>query len=209
MVGTCPSNAPQSCVQGPTWSPNGMHHVFQLIHSPLVYNVTFTDPLFWMHHAVSSSTYTCTSISTFPLQMIDKLWHDWQHKHKSNFWSFHGGSVGSRRSASTYEEYPNGAPPFLNVSRIFARGWVKTILTFVFFSSPQRFLGMECFQNLALAKLWTQQADRFVIPMSNLKWTRSSWSVDFRSIFDFFCTNSDKLFLDLINNGLYTMWRKL
>lgn len=32
MAGTCPQNAPSSCTQGPTWSPN--------------------DPLFWMHHAM-------------------------------------------------------------------------------------------------------------------------------------------------------------
>jgi tyrosinase len=48
--------------------------------------------------------------------MIDKLWYDWQHKHKNNFWSFHGGSVGGFTSASIYAKYPNGAPPFLNVS---------------------------------------------------------------------------------------------
>jgi len=59
------------------------------------------DPLFFLHHS-----------------MIDKLWYDWQHIHKDNFWSFHGGSVGGHNSASIYAKYPTGAPPFLNFTSV-------------------------------------------------------------------------------------------
>jgi hypothetical protein len=60
--------------------------------------------------------------------MIDKLWYDWQHIHKDNFWSFHGGSVGGHNSASIYAKYPTGAPPFLNVRRYFYHDDVTVML---------------------------------------------------------------------------------
>ncbi|THH18895.1 hypothetical protein EW146_g2182 [Bondarzewia mesenterica] len=57
------------------------------------------EPLFWMHHA-----------------MVDKVWYDWQHKSTSNFWSFFGGSVQAMDNVTYYNEYPNGAPPFLDLN---------------------------------------------------------------------------------------------
>jgi len=59
---------------------------------------TSSDPLFMMHHA-----------------MIDKIWFDWQNKHRENFWSFFGGSVGSHSQPGLYRQFPAGGPPFLNL----------------------------------------------------------------------------------------------
>ena len=50
--------------------------------------------------------------------MIDKVWFDWQNKHKENFWSFFGGSVGSHSQPGLYRQFPAGGPPFLNVSEL-------------------------------------------------------------------------------------------
>lgn len=60
---------------------------------------TPNDPLFWMHHA-----------------MIDKVWYDWQHRNPENAKSFFGGSVQALESLDSYNQYPNGGPPFLNLS---------------------------------------------------------------------------------------------
>ncbi|KAF8257960.1 Di-copper centre-containing protein [Lactarius quietus] len=57
------------------------------------------DPLFWLHHG-----------------MIDKLWYDWQHRNPRNAKSFFGGSVQALSSVELYNQYPNGAPPFLNLN---------------------------------------------------------------------------------------------
>ncbi|KAH8994117.1 Di-copper centre-containing protein [Lactarius hatsudake] len=57
------------------------------------------DPLFWMHHA-----------------MVDKVWYDWQHRNPESAKSFFGGSVQALESLDSYNQYPNGAPPFLNLS---------------------------------------------------------------------------------------------
>ncbi|KAH9011802.1 Di-copper centre-containing protein [Lactarius pseudohatsudake] len=59
------------------------------------------DPLFWLHHA-----------------MIDKIWYDWQHRNQTNAESFFGGSVEALQSLESYNEYPTGAPPFLNLSSV-------------------------------------------------------------------------------------------
>ncbi|KAI0049390.1 Di-copper centre-containing protein [Auriscalpium vulgare] len=56
------------------------------------------EPLFWMHHA-----------------MVDKVWYDWQHEHAANRETFFGGSVAALQNLSTYEQYPNGAPPYLHL----------------------------------------------------------------------------------------------
>jgi len=48
--------------------------------------------------------------------MIDKIWFDWQNAHPENFWSFVGGSVGAHSQPGLYLQFPNGGPPFLNVS---------------------------------------------------------------------------------------------
>jgi len=57
------------------------------------------EPLFFMHHA-----------------MIDKLWYDWQHRNPENANSFFGGSVQALQSIDTYDQYPNGGPPFLSLN---------------------------------------------------------------------------------------------
>ena len=48
--------------------------------------------------------------------MIDKLWYDWQHRNKRNAKSFFGGSVQALETTESYKKYPNGAPPYLDVS---------------------------------------------------------------------------------------------
>jgi tyrosinase len=48
--------------------------------------------------------------------MIDKLWYDWQHRNPANANSYFGGSVQSLESTDAYNQYPNGAPPYLSVS---------------------------------------------------------------------------------------------
>jgi len=53
------------------------------------------DPLFFMHHS-----------------MVDKVWYDWQLKHKANFWSFQGGATESLENATIFYANPNGGPPF-------------------------------------------------------------------------------------------------
>jgi len=55
------------------------------------------DPLFFMHHA-----------------MIDKIWYDWQSLDPVNTGSFFGGSVQNVESLDAYQQYPNGAPPYLS-----------------------------------------------------------------------------------------------
>ncbi|KAN0131516.1 Di-copper centre-containing protein [Lactarius tabidus] len=57
------------------------------------------DPLFWMHHS-----------------MVDKIWYDWQNRDPKNAKSYFGGSVQYLDSLASYNQYPNGAPPFLNLS---------------------------------------------------------------------------------------------
>ncbi|KAN0118256.1 Di-copper centre-containing protein [Russula decolorans] len=57
------------------------------------------EPLFWMHHG-----------------MIDKLWYDWQHRNPANANSYFGGSVQSLESLDAYNQYPNGAPPYLSLN---------------------------------------------------------------------------------------------
>ena len=48
--------------------------------------------------------------------MIDRLWYDWQHRNPANADSFFGGSVQTYENVDAYNEYPNGAPPYLSVS---------------------------------------------------------------------------------------------
>jgi tyrosinase len=57
------------------------------------------DPLFWMHHA-----------------MVDKVWYDWQRSNPVNANSFFGGSVQALQSLDSYDQYPNGGPPFLSLN---------------------------------------------------------------------------------------------
>ena len=48
-------------------------------------------------------------------QMVDKVWYDWQHRNLENAKSYFGGSVQALENFTTYDQYPNGGPPFLNV----------------------------------------------------------------------------------------------
>jgi len=48
--------------------------------------------------------------------MIDRLWAGWQLAAQQNALSFTGGSVQARQTFAIYQTFPNGGPPFLNVS---------------------------------------------------------------------------------------------
>ena len=50
------------------------------------------------------------------IQMIDKIWYDWQRRDPSNKNAFGGGSISGQVDPSQVLTYPTGAPPFLNVS---------------------------------------------------------------------------------------------
>ena len=50
------------------------------------------------------------------LQMLDKVWFDWQHRDPKNANSFFGGSVQALQSLDIYRKYPVGGPPYLSVS---------------------------------------------------------------------------------------------
>ena len=74
-----------------------------------------------MHHAVSPIEPFSLVIQS-PLtfrharrQMVDKIWYDWQNRDPKNAKSFFGGSIQYLDSVASYNQYPNGAPPLLNV----------------------------------------------------------------------------------------------
>ena len=48
--------------------------------------------------------------------MVDKVWYDWQHRNPENANSYFGGSVQAAQSIASYNQYPNGGPPYLSVS---------------------------------------------------------------------------------------------
>ncbi|TFK97217.1 hypothetical protein BDV98DRAFT_268106 [Pterulicium gracile] len=96
LAGSCPSSALPGCAPGPTFSANEL-----------------------MVPASSRST-PHSSLAQYqlliPLQMIDKIWSDWQQKHPSNKWSSTGGSIQADFFNSTdMELFPNGKPPLLNL----------------------------------------------------------------------------------------------
>ena len=100
MTGFCPNGAvPPACDPGPKWTPN--------------------DPLFFMHHAVRPifplRTIPFRLSLVFP-QMIDKIWFDWQNKLPMNKFAYEGGSVAELTNFTLSTIFPNGGPPFLNVS---------------------------------------------------------------------------------------------
>lgn len=53
----------------------------------------------------------------FP-QMIDKIWFDWQNKLPMNKFAYEGGSVAELTNFTLSTIFPNGGPPFLNVSAL-------------------------------------------------------------------------------------------
>jgi hypothetical protein len=79
-----------------------------------------------MHHAVSPmepfGPVMQPSLTFLPArrQMVDKVWYDWQHRNPENAKSYFGGSVQALDSVASYDQYPNGGPPFLNVSTFFS-----------------------------------------------------------------------------------------
>ena len=99
MTGFCPGGTGEpECYMGPKWTPN--------------------DPMFFLHHAVSSLAPPFVSTIDSPfLQMIDRLWAQWQLVAPQNAVSFMGGSVPARETFAIYQTFPNGGPPFLNVSK--------------------------------------------------------------------------------------------
>ncbi|KAF5348693.1 hypothetical protein D9758_006865 [Tetrapyrgos nigripes] len=59
------------------------------------------EPIFWFHHA-----------------MVDKVWYDWQNADPANAGIFFGGSVQMQDNITIWEQYPNGGPPYLNLSSL-------------------------------------------------------------------------------------------
>ena len=101
MTGNCPrgTGAPD-CYAGPKWTPN--------------------DPMFYLHHTVSLTPLPFSLILAVNLpllQMVDRLWAQWQLAAPENTFSFTGGSVRARETYATYQTFPNGGPPFLNVGK--------------------------------------------------------------------------------------------
>lgn len=74
--------------------------------------------------------------------MVDKVWSDWQHHNASNLLAFHGGSVQPFQNISAYNQYPNGEPPYLNVSH-HPLGIICNAKIFTFCSTlpPSRLMG--------------------------------------------------------------------
>ena len=74
-----------------------------------------------MHHAVRATsaarfTVSLSSHHVIALQMIDKVWYDWQNKRIENKYSYGGGSITPLPSFLAFEEFPTGLPPHLSVS---------------------------------------------------------------------------------------------
>ena len=50
------------------------------------------------------------------VQSIDKMWYDWQNRDANNKNAFAGGSISFQVNITQlFAQYPNGAPPWLNV----------------------------------------------------------------------------------------------
>ena len=80
------------------------------------------DPLFQLHHGVSKMRcHWLNFLTFFYLQMVDKIWYDWQHAHPANFWSFDGGAVAQVTNFVADPNFPNGAPPYVTVSGFVSR----------------------------------------------------------------------------------------
>ena len=74
-----------------------------------------------MHHAVRATSATRFTVSlsshhVIAMQMIDKVWYDWQNKRIENKYSYGGGSITPLPSFLAFEEFPTGLPPHLSVS---------------------------------------------------------------------------------------------
>ena len=101
MTGYCPNGTgPPDCYLGPKWTPN--------------------DPIFFLHHGVriiSAASFTAFYLSYHTVvQMVDKIWYDWQQKSAKNKYAYGGGSVEGVSVFATFSEFPTGLPPCLGVS---------------------------------------------------------------------------------------------
>lgn len=50
------------------------------------------------------------------LQMVDKVWYDWQRRLPINKNAFGGGSISVFDLTDIFPQFPTGMPPYLNVS---------------------------------------------------------------------------------------------
>lgn len=76
----------------------------------------------------SNRRFHCEGTDAPVVQMIDKVWTDWQNRNSSNKNAFEGGSISWQASANvSYLLYPTGAPPALNVryNPRFGRGFCE------------------------------------------------------------------------------------
>ena len=49
------------------------------------------------------------------MQMVDKIWYDWQRKSPKNKYAYGGGSV-EATDVPSFAEFPTGLPPYYGVS---------------------------------------------------------------------------------------------
>lgn len=50
--------------------------------------------------------------------MVDRVWWLWQNAHPNNTYAFEGGSVQNLSTLASYDEYPNGSPPWLSMDSV-------------------------------------------------------------------------------------------
>ena len=116
LTGLCPSGlGPPGCNNGPRWSVNGERAAGDLIgyaqrcppHRSYVFPSPWGMPYRQFHR---------WRADVHVVQMIDKIWYDWQRRDPSNKGAFAGGSVSGQMDPSLVaESYPTGGPPFLSV----------------------------------------------------------------------------------------------
>ena len=53
---------------------------------------------------------------TWAMQMIDKIWYDWQNKSPKNRYAYGGGSAEAMTNYATFSKFPTGLPPYYGVS---------------------------------------------------------------------------------------------
>ena len=134
LSGSCPANAPSTCIGGPKWSTNGM---FLLVPIPQHLRAVLKFNRSLVFHAPRGKGEKLDEfivLTCLPSQMVDKIWYDWQNINSANFWAYRGGATAVNEDPSvTNATYPNGSPPMLTV-----RGpLTSTRLTHEFFSSSR------------------------------------------------------------------------
>ena len=68
-----------------------------------------------MQYVPSANSSTERGANAHVVQMIDKLWFQWQLRDSSNTNAFAGGSVSAQVDPSQAATYPTGSAPFLDV----------------------------------------------------------------------------------------------